>query len=86
MYNEIVFDTQAEADTQQALDYQFLMDNVGCAQCTGGLCPQCQSYKDQTTQWAEPRQRLDGKWAYRECVGQDYTGMTVEPYDENNYA
>jgi len=72
---EVVFDTEAEAEAQQALDLQAHFATHPGAE-----------YQAQTTRWATPRQRLDGKWAYTVCPDQDYTGMTVEDYDSSNYA
>lgn len=72
--NEVVFDTEAEAEAQQALD-------LACHLAFHDDEP----YKSQTTRWATPVQRLDGKWAYPCCSHQDYSGMTVELYDSANY-
>lgn len=72
--NEVVFDTEAEADAQQAIDYDHHM--AGCT---------CPDYTAQTLRWAVPVQRNDGKWAYPCHPTQDYTGFTVEVYDPNNY-
>jgi hypothetical protein len=74
MSNEVVFDTQEEAEAQQALDLQ-------CHFTVFGAEP----YKSQTTRWAIPVQRLDGKWAYPVCPCADYTGLTVEVFDPANY-
>jgi len=71
---EVVFNTEAEAEAQQALD-------LVCHLAHHNDEP----YASQTTRWAEPRERLDGKWAYPCCEHQDYSGMTVEDYDPNNY-
>jgi hypothetical protein len=72
--DEVVFDTEAEAEAQQALDLAcHLAEHTDPAYVAG------------TTRWANPKQRLDGKWAYECCPLQDYTGMTVEPYDPANY-
>lgn len=72
--DEVVFDTEQEALNQQAVDYDFYI--AGC---------DCPLYVSQTVKWALPRQRLDGKWAYPVCPGQDYTGMTVESHNPANY-
>jgi len=74
MTQEVVFNTEAEAEAQQVLDLacHLMMHNE-------------EPYASQTTRWATPTQRLDGKWAYTICEGQDYTGLTVEEYDSNNY-
>lgn len=73
--NEVVFDTEAEAETQQAADLVVHLashnDN--------------EDYTAQTTRWATPKERIDGKWAYPVCSHQDYTGFTVEVYDPANY-
>jgi hypothetical protein len=72
--NEVVFDTEAEAEAQQALD---LVDHLEAHNE--------EPYRSQTIRWATPRQRLDGKWAYPCCDHSDYTGMTTEPHDPANY-
>lgn len=72
--NEVVFNTEAEAETQQAAD-------LVCHLAVHNEEP----YKSQTTRWADPIQRLDGKWAYPCCPSQDYTGLTVEVYAPENY-
>ena len=71
---EVVLDTQEEAEARQALD---LVDHLAVHNGS--------PYLNQTTRWAVPRQRLDGKWAYPTCEHSDYTGLTVEAYNENNY-
>lgn len=72
--NEVVFNTEAEAEAQQALD---LVEHF--------KFHTCQIYQSKTNRWAVPRQRLDGRWAYPCCEHQDYTGFTVEPCDPSNY-
>ena len=72
--NEAVFDTFAQAEARQALDLQ---DHLAVHSDT--------PYSSQTTRWAAPRQRLDGKWAYPCCEHSDYTGVSVEVYDSENY-
>jgi hypothetical protein len=71
---EVVFNTEAEAETQQALDLACYLEHHNT-----------EPYKSQTTRWDVPKERLDGKWAYNCCPMQDYSGMIVEPYDESNY-
>ena len=84
---EVVFDTESEAEAQQALDYALYIENVrdrcGCndPEWVGPHCGYC----EQTTAWSTPRERLDGRWAYQICKDQDYTGMTVEDYKGENY-
>jgi hypothetical protein len=73
--NEVVFNTEQEAEARQALD---LADHLSVHNEP--------EYVSQTTRWATPRQRLDGKWAYPCCLCSDYNGLTVEAYDDNNYA
>jgi hypothetical protein len=75
MANEVVFDTEAEAEAQQAID---LVAHLAVHNDNP-------DYTAQTTRWATPDQRLDGKWAYPVCDNQDYTGFTVELYDPANY-
>jgi hypothetical protein len=72
MIQEVVFDTLAEANAKQEADYL-----VFCGGVTEGRT---------TTAWAIPRQRIDGKWAYPVYEPSDYTGYTVEEYNENNYS
>ena len=73
--SEVVFDTEAEAEEQQALDFIEWMK-------THNDNP---AYTAQTVCWAVPVQRLDGKWTYPCCCEQDYAGKTIEDYDESNY-
>ena len=71
---EVVFNTQDEAELGQSLDLQ------------DHLATHCDDlYRTQTTRWATPRQRNDGKWAYPTCPHSDYAGLTVEGYDPANY-
>lgn len=72
---EVVFNTQAEAEARQALD---LVDHLA----THNDNP---DYTAQTIRWAVPQERLDGKWAYPTCPDSNYDGLTVEQYDPNNY-
>jgi hypothetical protein len=74
MSQVVVFDTEAEAESQQALD---LIEHL--------KTHNTEPYKSQTTRWSIPRQRLDGKWTYPICEHQDYTGMTLEEYDPSDY-
>jgi hypothetical protein len=69
---EVVFTTEAEAEAQQAID---LVDHLAVHDTD--------PYSSQTTRWAIPKQRLDGKWAYPTCEHSDYTGLTVETFNEN---
>jgi len=71
----VVFDTEAEANTQQDLDYTCWMESH-----SGG------NYIAGTTRWATPKERLDGKWSYPKCEGQTYVGITIETFDPANYA
>jgi len=73
--NEVVFNTEAEAETQQALD-------LVCHLASHNDNPK---YTVGTTRWATPVQRLDGKWAYPCCIRSDYSALTVETYDAANY-
>lgn len=78
MVQEVVFDTQAEAETQQALDHI-------CNTEAKNLEDYNADWFATTTRWAVPVERLDGKWAYSICPYQDYTGMVVEEKDPANY-
>jgi hypothetical protein len=71
MTQEVVFNTLEQANTKQEADY-----NVFCNGVTEGKT---------TTAWAIPRQKIDGKWAYPIYEPSDYTGYTLEEYDETNY-
>ena len=72
--NTIIFDTEAEANTQQEIDYILWIDSH-----SGG------NYIEGTTSWATPRLRLDGKYDYPCCPGQDYSGMTTAVFSADNY-
>lgn len=76
--NEVVFNTFEEADAQQKLD-------LACHKAYKASVDPDPDWEAGTTDWAVPVQRLDGKWAYKCCDHQDYTGMTVEAYDPANY-
>ena len=73
---EVVFDTEAEAEARQAEDLQ----------CHLAVHNDSPAYTAETTRWATPRERLDGKWAYAICAHADYTGLVTEEYDATNYA
>jgi len=75
---EVVFNTQAEAEAQQDLDH---ICNVNCKKMEDYNA----DWEAITTRWAVPVERLDGKWAYSICPDQDYAGMTVEEKDPANY-
>lgn len=70
----VVFSTKEEADVLQERDYQHFISLSNDI-----------NYERTTTAWATPRQRTDGKWAYPCLDGADYTGYTVELYNETNY-
>jgi hypothetical protein len=72
---EVIFNTEAEAEARQALD---LVDHLAVHNTD--------PYSAQTTRWAIPKQRLDGKWAYPTCEHSDYDGLIVEVYDPANYS
>jgi len=74
-YNTVLFDTQAEADAQLALDLAHYKS--GCA---------CPYHREKVTAWAVARERLDGKWAYEVCPGVDYGSQTIVAFDEADYA
>ena len=42
-------------------------------------------YARQTTKWAEPTQRTDGKWTAPVCPHYDYSGITVVDYNPADY-
>ena len=70
--NEVVFNTLAEANTLQSRDYLLFIGNTNVQSRV-------------TTAWAKPCQRIDGKWAYPCLDGADYTGYTIEEYNDSNY-
>lgn len=72
---EVVFNTEAEALAQEALDLATHLEAHS----------ENAEYITQTTRWAIPQQRLDGKWAYPCCPHQDYIGLTVEEHNPANY-
>lgn len=39
-------------------------------------------YKDNTTRWGEPRQRLDGKWIVPYCEHLGASGHAVETFEQ----
>lgn len=75
MSQVVIFDTEAEAEAQQVLDlekhFETHSDNL--------------DYIAQTLRWAEPKERLDGKWDYTICEHQDYTGFTLQEYNNEDY-
>ena len=70
----VIFDTEAEAEAQQALDLVEHFKTHTDAK-----------YRAETTRWANPRERLDGKWDYQICEHQDYTGMTLQEFNAEDY-
>lgn len=74
-HDVVIFNTQLEAETQQGLDLAaHLLAHTGAA------------YQAGTTRWDTPKLRLDGKWDYRTCDHQDYTGMTTQAHNNDDYA
>jgi hypothetical protein len=79
--NFLVFDTQADAQVNEGI----ICVNIGCDITgrnahTGELEPD----KQKTTCWAEPVQRLDGKWVFQAPEMKYMAGVsdhTVEAYD-----
>jgi hypothetical protein len=55
MYN--VFDTEQDAINAEQVDYDMYI----------AIHSSPDEYVEQTTRWAEVRQRLDGKWVYPVC-------------------
>lgn len=43
-------------------------------------------YVQGTTRWSKVRERLDGKYDTIVCVLYNYTGMTVQNYNVDDYA
>ncbi len=75
MHQVVIFDTESEAETQQAIDLVSHLANHTD-----------ETYNSQTTRWAIPRLRLDGKWDYDTCEHSDYTGLTLQNYNQADYA
>jgi len=77
MAKEAVFASEAEAEARQALD---LIEHLSHHNDNP-------AYTEQTTRWATPVERLDGKWAYPACAHVDYAslGITLEDIDPSNY-
>jgi hypothetical protein len=72
--NYYVFDTEAEANTAQALDYAEWKTSMNDAANT--------IYWGITYAWAVPAQRAtDGKWVYCACVASTATGRAIEAKD-----
>jgi hypothetical protein len=70
-----VFDTYEEAEAAQAYCYVNHIANHPDP-----------AYVATTTRWAEPRQRVDGKWDIPVCHHTDATGATnLEDYNPENY-
>ena len=72
----VIFGTEAEAETRQAAD---LVDHLDSHNDSS-------DYTAQTTRWGTPKLRLDTKWDYETCPHSDYTGLTVQDYNQNDYA
>jgi hypothetical protein len=72
---EVVFQTQEEAEAQYAIDFKGHLQRASEP-----------IYRQNTRQRSTPTQRKDGRWAYYTHPLQDYTGMTVEAYNPENYA
>jgi hypothetical protein len=71
-----VFDTEAEAAASQEHCYQNHMGNHN----------DNEDYTAQTTDWAIPRERTDGKWTVPVCHHTDATGATnIELASEQEY-
>ncbi len=70
----VVFNTKAEADALQERDYaQFISLSSDV------------DYERTTTAWDIPKQKTNGDWTYLTYPPADYTGYTLEEYDEDNY-
>jgi hypothetical protein len=71
----VVFNTLQEANELQNRDYLFYLETL-----TSNLA------RTQTTAWATPVERIDGKFDYPVLENVDYTGYVIEDYDINNYS
>ena len=66
-----VFNTEAEAIAAEAADYAAYI----------AVHSEPEAYAQQTTRWAIPQMRLDGKWVYLVCPegSQDHTQEEYDP-------
>jgi hypothetical protein len=71
----VVFNTLQEANELQNRDYLLYLETL-----TSNLA------RTQTTAWANPVERIDGKFDYPALEHADYTGYVLEDYDINNYS
>jgi len=77
MAQEVVFDTEGDCDTRRTADDAEFMTSISGASA---------AYKAVTTCWVkESRARNDGKFTFIILPGADYSGETVETFDESNY-
>ena len=65
---EVIFNTIEEANAKQEEDYLVFCNGI--------------TQDKTTTAWAIPRQRLDGKFAYPIYPLADYTGYTIQEYED----
>ena len=70
----VVFSTKEEADVLQERDYQHFISLSNDI-----------NYERVTTAWDIPKQKTNGDWTYLTYPPADYTGYTVETYNEANY-
>lgn len=70
----VVFSTKEEADILQERDYQHFISLSNDI-----------NYDRITTAWDIPKQKANGDWTYFTYPPADYTGYTLEAYDEANY-
>lgn len=76
MIKVVVFNTKEECKEQLKKDYRKLRR----------IHKRKLKYLGITKRWARPRYRFDGKWDFKVMPGQTYTGLTIEDYNEDNYA
>ena len=69
-----IYNTEAEAETRQAEQWS---DHLAVHND--------EPYASQTTRFALPRLRNDGKWSVPVSEHSSTTGKTVVDYDENDY-
>ena len=81
--DDVVFLTEVEAEARRALDFDaFKAANHTCGHTEVVEGCKCCKYFEVTNERQKVRERLDGKWVYPVCPAADYTGMTIEAYQE----
>jgi len=75
VHEDVVFTSKEIADGHAVSDY-----------ATWLATTDNQKYRNTTSLWATPRERVDGKWGYRRCPAVAYgSGVQIEPHDPDKY-